>query len=89
MTVLLITDIPRLSFKAKDIMDLGLRERALATARDGLDHRFLDDVEGLGPATMENLARWIWTRMAPSCAGLAIVAVYRDSSGDTCRYYGP
>ena len=71
------------------IMDLTLLEQALATARDGLDHRFLDDVEGLGPATMENLARWIWTRVAPSCGGLAIVAVYRDSSGDTCRYYGP
>lgn len=71
------------------IMDLGLLERAIEAARDGLDHRFLDDVDGLGPATMENLARWIWGRMAPACAGLAVVAVYRDSSGDTCRYYGP
>ena len=46
-------------------------------------------IAGLGPATMENLARWIWARVAPACEGLAIVAVYRDSSGDTCRYYGP
>lgn len=71
------------------IMDLGLLERALESARDGLDHRFLDDVEGLGPATMENLACWIWRRVAPACTGLAVVAVYRDSSGDTCRYFGP
>ncbi len=71
------------------IMDLGVLERALDVARDGLDHRFLDDVEGLGPATMENLARWIWTKVAPACRGLAMVAVYRDSSGDTCRYFGP
>ena len=71
------------------IMDLTLLERALASARDGLDHRLLDDVEGLGPATMENLARWIWAQVAPACAQLAIVAVYRDSSGDTCRYFGP
>ena len=71
------------------IMDLGLLAQALEEARDGLDHRFLDDVEGLGPATMENLARWIWAKVAPLCRGLAVVAVYRDSSGDTCRFFGP
>lgn len=71
------------------IVDLGLLSRALEEARDGLDHRFLDDVEDLGPATMENLARWIWGKVAPSCRGLAMVSVYRDSSGDTCRYFGP
>ena len=71
------------------IMDLGLLERALESARHGLDHRLLDDVEGLGAPTMENLARWIWGAVALSCTGLAIVSVYRDSTGDTCRYYGP
>ena len=71
------------------VMDLGLLEQALETARDGLDHRFLDDVPDLGPATMENLSRWIWTKVAPHCAGLAKVSVFRDSSGDTCSYYGP
>ena len=70
------------------IMDLGLLQKALEAARHGLDHHFLDDVPGLGPATMENLARWIWTTVAPHCTGLAKVSVYRDSSGDTCSYYG-
>ena len=71
------------------IIDLGVLERALEVARDGLDHRFLDDVAGLGPATMENLARWIWHQVERRCVGLVVVAVYRDSSGDTCRYFGP
>ena len=71
------------------IMDLTLLERALDEARDGLDHRLLDHVPNLGPATMENLARWIWVTVAPRCAGLAKVSVYRDSAGDTCIYYGP
>ena len=71
------------------IMDLTLLQQALETARDGLDHHLLDDVPGLGPATMENLARWIWETVAPTCQGLAKVSVYRDSSGDTCSYYGP
>ena len=71
------------------IVDLTELERALDEARGGLDHRLLDHVPGLGPATMENLARWIWVTVAPRCAGLAKVSVYRDSAGDTCNYYGP
>ena len=71
------------------IMDLALLQQALEEARDGLDHRFLDDVPDLGPATMENLALWIWTKVAPRCTGLAKVTVFRDSEGDTCSYYGP
>ena len=57
------------------VVDLGLFERALAEARDGLDHRFLDDVLDLGPATLENLSVWIWRRLACHCPGLAKVTV--------------
>jgi 6-pyruvoyltetrahydropterin/6-carboxytetrahydropterin synthase len=71
------------------VVDLGQLDRALTDARDGLDHRFLDEIAGLGPATMENLSAWIWRRVAPVCPGLSQVTVYRDSSGDTCRYFGP
>jgi 6-pyruvoyltetrahydropterin/6-carboxytetrahydropterin synthase len=71
------------------LIDLGFLERALEDARDALDHRFLDEVENLGPATMENLSAWIWHRLAPSVPGLARVTVYRDSSGDMCSYFGP
>ncbi|MGF7148761.1 6-pyruvoyltetrahydropterin/6-carboxytetrahydropterin synthase [Sphingomonas zeicaulis] len=70
------------------IVDLGLLERAIADARDALDHRFLDEIEDLGPATMENLSRWIWDRLRPTIAPLARVTVYRDSSGDACSYWG-
>jgi 6-pyruvoyltetrahydropterin/6-carboxytetrahydropterin synthase len=71
------------------VVDLGLFERALQDARDGLDHHFLDDVPDLGPATMENLSAWIWRRVSPVCAGLTRVTVFRDSSGDRCSYFGP
>jgi 6-pyruvoyltetrahydropterin/6-carboxytetrahydropterin synthase len=71
------------------VVDLGLFSRALAEARDGLDHRFLDEVEGLGPATLENLAVWIWRRVEAACPGLYRVTVYRDSEGDACSYFGP
>lgn len=71
------------------IMDLTLLAQALEVARDGLDHRFLDEVPDLGPPTMENLVRWIWTKVAPGCAALHKVSVFRDSSGDMVSYYGP
>ena len=71
------------------LVDLGLLERSLAAARDALDHRLLDEIPGLGPATLENLAAWIWRAVAPACPGLARVSVFRDSAGDACSYFGP
>jgi 6-pyruvoyltetrahydropterin/6-carboxytetrahydropterin synthase len=71
------------------LMDLGLLERALDATRLALDHRFLDDVPGLGPATLENLCAWIWRTLAPAVPKLGRVTVYRDSSGDACTYHGP
>ncbi len=71
------------------LVDLGLLERSLSAARDALDHRLLDEVPALGPATMENLAAWIWRAVAPACPGLARVSVFRDSAGDACSYFGP
>jgi 6-pyruvoyltetrahydropterin/6-carboxytetrahydropterin synthase len=70
------------------VVDLGLFERALEVARLGLDHHFLDDVLGLGPATLENLSLWIWRKVSGTCGSLARVTVYRDSTGDACSYFG-
>ena len=70
------------------LVDLGLLERALDELREQLDHHFLDEVDGLGPATLENLAQWIWQRLQPQFDGLARVTVLRDSSGDSCSYFG-
>lgn len=70
------------------IIDLGLLERAMEDAHDALDHRFLDEINDLGPATMENLTRWIWQRLHPTIGSLAKVSVFRDSSGEACSYWG-
>src|SRR5690349_8637297 len=42
------------------VIDLGLLDRTLQAVRAQLDHHFLNDVPDLGPATLENLAAWIW-----------------------------
>lgn len=71
------------------IIDLGLFERALEDARDALDHRLLDEINDLGPATLENLSIWIFRRVVPVVPSLARVTVYRDSTADRCSYLGP
>lgn len=70
------------------VVDLGVLEASMEEARDALDHRFLDEINDLGPATMENLSRWIWDRLKPVVANLFRVSVYRDSSGEACSYWG-
>lgn len=70
------------------VVDLGLLERLMGDVRDVLDHRFLDEINDLGPATMENLSRWIWNRLSPEVDNLLKVSVFRDSSGDACTYWG-
>jgi 6-pyruvoyltetrahydropterin/6-carboxytetrahydropterin synthase len=71
------------------VLDLGLFERALEDAHDGLDHRLLDEITDLGPATLENLSTWIWRKLSRVAPGLARVTVFRDSNGESCSYFGP
>jgi len=71
------------------IMDLGLVMDALKDAREALDHRYLNDIEGLSMPTLENIALWIWNRLSAQISRLDQVGVYRDSCGEGCEYYGP
>lgn len=68
------------------VMDLGFVRREIADVRAQLDHHFLDDIPGLGPATLENLCLFIWKNLEPRIAGLAGVSVERGSVGDKCSY---
>src|SRR5271170_4709266 len=52
------------------VMDVGQLAGAVEVARGDLDHRLLDEISDLGPATMENLSMWIWRRLAPAVPGL-------------------
>lgn len=64
------------------VMDLGFVRRELAALRERLDHRFLDEVPGIGPATLENLCAFIARELKPSLPLLARVSVFRPASGD-------
>jgi len=66
------------------VVDLGLVRAAIEQLRPRLDHHLLDEVEGLGPATLENLAAFIWRAIADELPGLVQVRVWRDGVGDSC-----
>jgi 6-pyruvoyltetrahydropterin/6-carboxytetrahydropterin synthase len=66
------------------VVDLGLVRQHIALLRLQLDHRLLDEVPGLGPATLENLCAFVWTALAPHFDGLSQVRVWRDAMGDGC-----
>ena len=64
-------------------------EDAVADARAALDHRMLNEVEGLQSPTLERIAMWLWDRLHNRLPGLAEVEVARDSCQEGCVYRGP
>jgi len=66
------------------MMDLGFLRQEVEKARLTLDHHFLDDVPGLGPATLENLCLFLHKQLKDSLPNLARIAIERPASGDTC-----
>jgi 6-pyruvoyltetrahydropterin/6-carboxytetrahydropterin synthase len=58
-----------------DFFDVG---RAFEPLLEQVDHKCLNDVDGLENPTAENIAVWIWDRAKPSLPQLASVAVYEN-----------
>jgi 6-pyruvoyltetrahydropterin/6-carboxytetrahydropterin synthase len=74
-------------------VEVGARDMARLTPylRDlysALDHRCLNDIEGLEQATCEVICRWVWGRLAPEVDGLSVVVVQETESA-RCAYFGP
>jgi 6-pyruvoyltetrahydropterin/6-carboxytetrahydropterin synthase len=67
------------------VKDFGHFKWAIEPLKLQLDHKFLDNVEGLGIPTMENLCLYI-ANYLKSFKGLSEVTVERKSSGDKCTY---
>lgn len=66
------------------IVDLALLRKEIERVRSMLDHRFLDEVKDLGPATLENLTVFIRNQMETTFPNLTSVMVERRASGDRC-----
>jgi 6-pyruvoyltetrahydropterin/6-carboxytetrahydropterin synthase len=64
-------------------------EAAIADARDALDHRMLNEIEGLSAPTLERITMWLWDRLHNRLPGLVEIEISRDSCHEGCIYYGP
>ncbi|MBL8564256.1 MAG: 6-carboxytetrahydropterin synthase [Hyphomicrobiaceae bacterium] len=62
---------------------------AILEAREALDHRFLNEIEGLAAPTLERITMWLWNRLENRVPGLAEIVVARDSCQEGCVYRGP
>jgi 6-pyruvoyltetrahydropterin/6-carboxytetrahydropterin synthase len=69
------------------VVDFGEITDAWKPLHDVLDHYYLNEVPGLENPTSENLARWIWERLAINLDGLSEVVV-RETCASGCSYRG-
>lgn len=68
------------------LRDLGEVKAALETIRQSLDHRLLNEIEGLQNPTLENLARFIFLKARAELPEVVRVKLRRPSYGQTCVY---
>ena len=69
------------------LVDYGEIKAACEPVRKQLDHYHLNEIAGLENPTAENLARWIWERLAPALPALAAVRVHETCTSG-CEYRG-
>ncbi|HEY1836923.1 MAG: 6-carboxytetrahydropterin synthase [Rhizomicrobium sp.] len=70
------------------LRDLGEVKAALEAIRAGLDHRLLNEVDGLGNPTLENIARFIFAHAKRALPEVVRVKLRRPSYGQSCVYEG-
>jgi|ERR1039458_1117551 6-pyruvoyltetrahydropterin/6-carboxytetrahydropterin synthase len=69
------------------VIDFADIKTAFRPIEDQIDHRYLNDIEGLENPTSENIARWIWNRLYPSLSSLSKVVV-QETCTSGCIYCG-
>lgn len=62
------------------VMDYADIREAFRPVHEQLDHRYLNDIEGLSNPTSENLGRWIWKNLKPRLPLLSRLVIH-----ETCN----
>jgi 6-pyruvoyltetrahydropterin/6-carboxytetrahydropterin synthase len=68
------------------LRDFGEIDQVLKAIRDRLDHRLLNEIEGLQKPSLENLARFIFDQARAQLPEVARVRLRRPSCGQSCVY---
>ncbi len=69
------------------VIDFAEIKSAFKGIEDRIDHRCLNEIEGLENPTSENLARWLWTKLLPALPELSRIVV-RETCTSGCIYAG-
>jgi 6-pyruvoyltetrahydropterin/6-carboxytetrahydropterin synthase len=69
------------------LFDFDALDDVMRPSLDLLDHHYLNEVPGLDNPTSENLARWLWQRLAAGLSGLVAVMV-AETCDARCIYRG-
>jgi 6-pyruvoyltetrahydropterin/6-carboxytetrahydropterin synthase len=69
------------------LMDFADVKSIVEPVRLELDHRLLNDLEGLDNPTAEHIAVWLWARLVPDLPLLAAIEV-RETPNAGCIYRG-
>ena len=70
------------------VMDFADLKRTFQPLYEQLDHRLLNEIEGLENPTSENLAQWIWNHLSRELPELSKVVV-QETCNAGCVYRGP
>ena len=69
------------------LIDYGDIKAAIEPLKEKLDHRVLNDIEGLENPTAEMLAKWVYDRLKPALPLLSCVIV-RETCTSAAEYHG-
>ncbi len=69
------------------LIDFADIKRATEPLERALDHRCLNEIEGLENPTSEMVAAWIWARLKPALPMLSEVVVH-ETCTSTCHFRG-
>lgn len=69
------------------VMDFAELDAAFTSIRSQLDHRYLNDIEGLENPTSELLAVWLWHKLKPLLPALSRIKV-QETHQSGCEYAG-
>ncbi|MGK2913259.1 MAG: 6-carboxytetrahydropterin synthase QueD [Porticoccaceae bacterium] len=69
------------------VMDFAVLKEACKPVIEALDHRYLNEIEGLDNPTSENIARWLWRQLQPTLPLLNKIVV-RETCSSGCIYRG-
>jgi 6-pyruvoyltetrahydropterin/6-carboxytetrahydropterin synthase len=69
------------------VIDFADLAEAFKPLFDQLDHKYLNDIDGLDNPTSENIAKWIWKRLHRHLPQLSKIMV-QESPESGCIYRG-